>query len=192
MAKRKAISKRVRFEVFKRDSFKCQYCGHGTPDVILHVDHIVAVAAGGSNDIDNLLTSCEACNLGKSDKPLTAVPQSMLMEQAELRERREQMKAFAKWKDEVRESKYEGIRRLGVYWYDFMLPQDSRGLYRFHPRREASIKTFLRNGLTEDQIQEAMDIAQVKLEPDFDDDDDAFRYFCGVCWGMIREASNEA
>lgn len=31
--KRKAISKRVRFEVFKRDSFKCQYCGKCAPDV---------------------------------------------------------------------------------------------------------------------------------------------------------------
>lgn len=38
--KRIAISKRVRFDVFKRDSFKCQYCGKSAPDVILEVDHI--------------------------------------------------------------------------------------------------------------------------------------------------------
>ena len=27
MIKRKAISKRLRFEIFKRDSFTCRYCG---------------------------------------------------------------------------------------------------------------------------------------------------------------------
>ena len=29
--KRQAISKTVRFEVFKRDKFKCQYCGASAP-----------------------------------------------------------------------------------------------------------------------------------------------------------------
>jgi len=31
-AKRKSLSKKVRFEVFKRDSFQCQYCGASAPD----------------------------------------------------------------------------------------------------------------------------------------------------------------
>ena len=43
MAKRKNLSKSVRFEVFKRDSFKCQYCGKSAPDVVLEVDHIIPV-----------------------------------------------------------------------------------------------------------------------------------------------------
>ena len=30
--KRKTISKKTRFEVFKRDSFKCQYCGASAPE----------------------------------------------------------------------------------------------------------------------------------------------------------------
>lgn len=50
MTKRKAISKKIRFEVFKRDSFTCQYCGEKAPDVILHVDHIDPVAKGGGKD----------------------------------------------------------------------------------------------------------------------------------------------
>ena len=40
MAKRKGISKKTRFDVFKRDSFTCQYCGKSAPDVVLQVDHI--------------------------------------------------------------------------------------------------------------------------------------------------------
>jgi len=66
----KAISKKVRFEVFKRDSFKCQYCGASAPDVILEVDHIQPVAKRGKNDIMNLLTACKDCNAGKSDRLL--------------------------------------------------------------------------------------------------------------------------
>ena len=67
------ISKQVRFEVFKRDEFTCRYCGRSTPDVTLHVDHVVAVANGGTDEMDNLVTSCFECNLGKSDTPLSHV-----------------------------------------------------------------------------------------------------------------------
>ncbi len=62
---RKAISKKVRFEVFKRDAFTCQYCGAKSPDAILVVDHIKPVFTGGGNDITNLNTACQPCNAGK-------------------------------------------------------------------------------------------------------------------------------
>jgi len=65
MAFRRPLSKKLRFEVLKRDGYVCQYCGHGAPKVVLHIDHIVPVARGGSNDIENLVTACEACNSGK-------------------------------------------------------------------------------------------------------------------------------
>jgi len=47
MGNRKELSKSIRFEIFKRDSFKCQYCGRMAPEVVLHVDHIKPVAEGG-------------------------------------------------------------------------------------------------------------------------------------------------
>jgi hypothetical protein len=67
---RKSTGKRLRFEVFKRDHFTCQYCGAQPPDVVLVVDHITPVSAGGDNDPTNLISACEPCNQGKSDKPL--------------------------------------------------------------------------------------------------------------------------
>ena len=70
ITKRRSTGKRLRFEVFKRDSFACQYCGAQPPDVVLVVDHIIPVAAGGDSDMMNLITACEPCNQGKSDKPL--------------------------------------------------------------------------------------------------------------------------
>ncbi len=97
--KRKAISKRVRFEVFKRDSFKCQYCGQSSPDVLLHVDHIVAVSNGGLSDVTNYVTACVDCNLGKSNKSLddTTALKKAKAQLDELNERREQIEMMAQW-----------------------------------------------------------------------------------------------
>lgn len=69
-SKRQPLSKKIRFEVFKRDKFTCAYCGRKAPDVILEVDHIIPVAKGGDNNITNLITSCIDCNRGKRDIPL--------------------------------------------------------------------------------------------------------------------------
>lgn len=64
---RESLSPKVRFDVLKRDAFTCQYCGRSAPEVDLHVDHVVPVAAGGGNEPGNLTTACAECNLGKSD-----------------------------------------------------------------------------------------------------------------------------
>lgn len=68
--KKRNVSKRTRFEIFKRDGFTCQYCGAQPPSVVLVVDHIHPKALDGSCDPINLITACEACNQGKADKPL--------------------------------------------------------------------------------------------------------------------------
>lgn len=64
---REPIPAGLRFAVLRRDGFRCAYCGRGEPEgVRLHIDHIVPVARGGRNDLDNLVTACADCNLGKS------------------------------------------------------------------------------------------------------------------------------
>lgn len=101
--KRKVISQKLRFEVFKRDKFTCQYCGAKAPDVVLQVDHIEAVAAGGGNDILNLLTSCIACNGGKGARALSddSVVERQRAQLAELEERRQQIEMMVQWKTEL-------------------------------------------------------------------------------------------
>lgn len=98
--KRKSISKKIRFEVYKRDKFTCQYCGRKAPDVILNVDHIEPVSKGGSNDILNLITSCFDCNNGKRDTPLSKneVLDKQRQQLEELQERREQIEMIFEWK----------------------------------------------------------------------------------------------
>jgi len=58
------LDKKRRFAVFKRDNFACQYCGRRPPDTMLVVDYLTPVSEGGTDDSDNLITACEACNQG--------------------------------------------------------------------------------------------------------------------------------
>ena len=60
----------LRFRILVRDGFRCRYCGRSgdAPGVVLHVDHVVPVAAGGVTIEDNLRTACEECNLGKGTR----------------------------------------------------------------------------------------------------------------------------
>ena len=43
--KREQLSKKIRFDVFKRDSFTCSYCGQTPPSIILEIDHIEPVVS---------------------------------------------------------------------------------------------------------------------------------------------------
>ena len=114
MAKRKNLSKSVRFEVFKRDSFKCQYCGKSAPDVVLEVDHIIPVSKGGDNDISNLITACFDCNRGKRDKKLTDKQSAKLQKEEldKLNARREQIEMIAEWRKELSNLMNESIDKI--------------------------------------------------------------------------------
>lgn len=57
-------------KVFKRDHFKCQYCGldglhHFENWLILTIDHVHPHARGGARIMENLVTACQPCNLIK-------------------------------------------------------------------------------------------------------------------------------
>ena len=59
---RHPIPRKLRHEVFKRDGYRCRECGASKDETSLEIDHIVPVAKGGTNDIDNLQTLCRECN----------------------------------------------------------------------------------------------------------------------------------
>ncbi len=64
----RSISVNLRYQVLKRDNFKCCACGASPakdPAVELHVDHIIPWANGGETVLENLQTLCAACNIGK-------------------------------------------------------------------------------------------------------------------------------
>ena len=59
---RQPIPRKLRHEVFKRDGYRCRECGASKDETSLEIDHIVPVARGGTNDINNLQTLCRECN----------------------------------------------------------------------------------------------------------------------------------
>lgn len=66
---RTKMTESLRYDVFKRDNFKCTICGRGSKDgVKLQVDHIKPVSKGGKTVLNNLRTLCDECNRGKRDK----------------------------------------------------------------------------------------------------------------------------
>ena len=68
----------LRWKVLNRDNFTCQYCGQSAPSVILHVDHKIAKALGGTDSEDNLITACSSCNIGKNLSQLIVPSQSVV------------------------------------------------------------------------------------------------------------------
>jgi len=159
---REGLSKKIRFEVFKRDSFTCQYCGKSAPNVVLHVDHITPVSKDGDNDITNLITACFDCNMGKKDRELSddAVVQKRKKQLDELQERREQLEMMVEWQRGLIDiSEEEATAAI-----DFV--NDLMGIYSLNDHGESDLKkTVKKYGLAE-VLESARLAADQYLEPD--------------------------
>lgn len=121
-SKRATISKKTRFEIFKRDSFTCQYCGRKAPDVILECDHIKPVSKGGEDDIINYITSCFDCNRGKGDRELSddTVIEKQRQQLELLQERREQIDMMVDWQRELLSLDDDIVRTLSRFWNELI------------------------------------------------------------------------
>lgn len=181
--RRKAISKKLRFDVFKRDGFVCQYCGSHPPTTILHVDHILAVAEGGKNNIDNLVTSCVSCNLGKGARSLQSIPQSLQEKAIDIAEKEAQVRGY----HEIIESRVNRIEQECWRVVDVFNPKNSTDGY--DRANFQSIKRFVEK-LGVHEVIDAAEIATSK--GDWWSERKVFSYFCGVCWNKIREAQDGA
>lgn len=171
-----AISKKLRFEVFKRDLFKCQYCGSVPPLVVLEVDHIVPVSKKGTDDIDNLVTSCFDCNRGKSNRELSAMPQTTAEKTAQMVEKEEQYKEYRKALNKIKKRQEKEIESVAeiytTYFPDFVLTD------RF---KNGSVRMFIKM-LGVERVEQSMHTACTKMY----DDNKAIKYFCGICWRKIK------
>ena len=68
----------TRFNVFLRDRFACQYCGHRFPTQELTFDHVIPRAKGGRTHWLNVVTACSCCNVRKAAKDLHACGMRLL------------------------------------------------------------------------------------------------------------------
>lgn len=177
MTKRKTLSKKIRFEVFKRDGFKCQYCGANPPNIILEVDHIKPVSKGGSNELDNLITSCFNCNRGKSDNLIEDAPETIKDKHKVLEEKKLQLDEYYKLIKSIDRKIQREVEKVDDIYSDWF-----RGWSLTDKFKQATVKKFIET-LDSITVQDAMHVACSKIN----DRDQAISYFCGICWNKIRE-----
>ena len=181
MRKRKSLSTRTRFEIFKRDGFKCLYCGKSAPSVILNVDHVLPVCEGGTNEHANLITACRECNLGKGGVLLANKPASLRETERLERERFAQLKAYNLWLAEKRTQEERWLREVSDFWV--RLEGEDPATFRVGREREMMVAQFLKR-LPAEQIIDALTITYgkpwIRREPD------RIRYLAGVCWKKIK------
>lgn len=173
---RTPLSKKTRFEIFKRDGFACLYCGAHPPGVLLHVDHRLAVSKGGGNEFDNLVTACAACNLGKGARALEIVPQSLADKALVIAEQEMQLRGYQAVLEERRDRlESEAWRVVAVL---------DPGADSFRRVWLTSIRRFIEML----GVHSVIDAAERAAQRCIRSQQDQFRYFCGICWSMAREA----
>lgn len=182
-----AISKRLRYEVLRRDGYTCRYCGAKAPDVEMTVDHVIPRALGGADEPGNLVAACRPCNDGKTsvgpDAPvvadvaedalrwsqaLAAAAEEMLADSAALTAAQEQFDAiWGGWT-------YGGEKELPI-------PKD--------PGWRKSVDALLAAGLPLKILGECVQIAMGRrnVAPE-----NTFRYMCGIAWNKVTELQERA
>lgn len=178
------VSKRLRYEVLRRDNHACRYCGRSAPDVKLTIDHVVPTALGGSDEPSNLVTACSDCNSGKTstnpDAPLVenVASDALRWAQAQQLAAQQMLADMSRRRDACRRFK-TGWDQWNVNGRPIALPDGW----------ENSIDNFLAAGLPMevllDCITKAMSSQRVKAA-------DTFRYMCGVAWSRVRDLQKAA
>jgi hypothetical protein len=176
-----AVSKRLRFEIFRRDNHACRYCGATAPDVPLRIDHVTPVALGGTDVPENLVTACEPCNSGKTSTtpgaPLVADvasdalrwSQAMQLAASVMAEKEAEKLAY---RDAFKAAWDRWGRGEGKVRKPLPLPDEWR----------QSIERFRVAGLPASVWEEFIDTAMTKKHVT-----DTFRYMCGIAWRQIDQ-----
>ena len=62
-----------REEIFRRDDYRCVYCGEPFDADALTIDHVQPRVRGGDNSPGNVVTACGGCNTAKGHRKLAEV-----------------------------------------------------------------------------------------------------------------------
>ncbi len=176
---RKAISKKARFEVFKRDDFMCQYCGAHPPSATLHVDHIVAVISGGGNDLNNLITSCSFCNLGKGARDLDRTLRNTTLRPVTYPELAMRMKRYSPLIQNTMRRENEVI-----YILETVFMEHFGDIYFAHNFRETIRLNFLRENFHKFRLKDLGTKMQRACANCIKPEDATIR-FKAVCWDAV-------
>jgi hypothetical protein len=182
-----AVSKRLRYEIFRRDNHTCRYCGASAPDVPLRVDHVTPVALGGTDTPDNLVTSCEPCNSGKSSATVDSALVANVSDDA-LR----WANAMKQAADNLREQETPKLEYRDAFlaeWNRWHLGKDDDKQVPLPNDWKQSIERFRVAGIPVWMWADIVDIgmANEKVKPA-----NTFKYCCGIAWNKVAELHAEA
>jgi hypothetical protein len=149
------ISKTLQAEVFRRDSFTCQYCGAKAPDVVLEVDEIPQISKVRKTDLSTLLTSCQGCLASRSpDVFEERSPNETQSERLDnLQKRKEQSELLFDWQKELLDQDHPFLSKLADYWSELL-----DETYSFTENGKTAL-TKLLSDFSFDQIMKGMKIA---------------------------------
>jgi hypothetical protein len=172
-----AISRRLRFEILRRDNHQCRYCGATSGDAKLTVDHVVPTALGGSDEPANLVTACQPCNAGKA----ASSPTEVIVEDVSGKALRwaRAMKVAAAAKAEERQAIYDYCKAFHDEWKEYggRLPSNWAN----------TLEAMYAAGLPQEVALDSVGIAMTAWSVS-----DRFRYFCGVAWRRVAEIQDAA
>jgi hypothetical protein len=183
-APRKAISRRLRFEILRRDNNTCRYC-HAT-DTPLVIDHVKPVALGGTDDPSNLVAACKDCNAGKT----STSPDGALV--AEVSDEQMRWAAAVKAAADAMLAGDDALRKrldaIGDYW-DSLIPEYRRSQprYRLPSDWRQTIAGLLTAGLPDVMVLDSMDVAASRANLD-----NIFRYVIGVANNKLAKLHESA
>lgn len=183
-----SITRRLRFEILRRDDHTCRYCGAKAPDVKLTVDHVTPRALGGRDEPDNLVTACQPCNTGKSS---VSPGERVVADVADdaIRWARARHEAVASWRAE-RIALAADLAAFSDAWDEWTTGKDEDKAPV--PREDdwgAAVERWLDAGfIIEDLIElipKAMHNRPSRGGPIAIDE--RWRYYCGVVWRTLDD-----
>lgn len=172
-----AVSKRLRYEILRRDNHACRYCGGIAPDVALTVDHVIPTALGGTDDASNLVSACKDCNAGKSaSSPDASIVADVAQDALRWKRAMEAVREADHAEGELIERQRDALTR------DFDRLWDEAGLRDSHLPRDYddSLWQMRNSGLMLRDIRAGCRATSRNV---YCKDD--WRYFCGVVWNLL-------
>ncbi len=180
------MNARLRYEILRRDGYRCRYCGNTADDgAKLHVDHVIPAALGGTDDPGNLVAACADCNRGKAstsaDDPIVADVQEDALRWAEA------IKAAANEQTTTRDFERLAIEEFDAAWSAWRV-NETDPVWRSHEWQD-SILGFLRAGL---EVRMMIDLAEEAMGKRRVSAYNTWRYFCGMCWRTLEGRQRRA
>lgn len=158
-----SVSKRLRWEILRRDGYRCRYCGKTSADERIEVDHVIPKALGGTDHPTNLTAACHTCNKGKNS---TAPDDSLVADVAKDADRWQSVR------DEVSGKTTSNGSLIAAF-------NDSWPEEMWRPRDWAnSVAIWLNRGLPLEALIGFIPRARAAINP--------WEYLCGCAWKRIR------